>query len=174
MCYGDSARWIHLGCQIVLESPAQWKTFTSSMVQNAGLRKLLFYLVPIWCYNEWNELDQSEPAMQLTCWRSYITLLLHVQYAIQRWFSLVHVCVYELVFMHVNECVHVHVCVRGVCVCMYVYVCYVHVHVCVCIWPKVHIEYPTSLWYCVTTLYRIHDPCNDIHIQNGFSLSYIT
>ena len=24
-------------------------------------------------------------------------------------------------------------------------------------------EYPTSLWYCVTILYRGHDLCNDIH-----------
>ena len=24
-------------------------------------------------------------------------------------------------------------------------------------------EYPTSLWYCVTTLYGGHDLCNDIH-----------
>ena len=27
-------------------------------------------------------------------------------------------------------------------------------------------EYPTSLWYCVTTPYGVHDLCNDIHIQS--------
>ena len=25
-------------------------------------------------------------------------------------------------------------------------------------------EYPTSLWACVTTLYVVHDLCNDIHM----------
>ena len=30
-------------------------------------------------------------------------------------------------------------------------------------------EYPTSLWYCVTTLYGGHDLCNNIHIQSGFT-----
>ena len=31
-------------------------------------------------------------------------------------------------------------------------------------------EYRTSLWYCVTTLYGVHDLCNDIHIQSGFTV----
>ena len=31
-------------------------------------------------------------------------------------------------------------------------------------------EYPTSLWYCVTTLYGGHDLCNDIHEQSGFTI----
>ena len=29
-------------------------------------------------------------------------------------------------------------------------------------------EYLTSLWACVTTLYRGHDLCNDNNIQSGF------
>ena len=32
-------------------------------------------------------------------------------------------------------------------------------------------EYPTSLWYyahLLTTLYRVHDLCSDIHKQSGF------
>ena len=31
-------------------------------------------------------------------------------------------------------------------------------------------EYPTSLWYCVTTLYRVHDLSNDIHKESGFTV----
>ena len=31
-------------------------------------------------------------------------------------------------------------------------------------------EYPTSLWYCVTTLYAGRDLCNDIHKQSGFTI----
>ena len=30
-------------------------------------------------------------------------------------------------------------------------------------------EYPTSLWYCVTTHYRVHDLYNDIHMQSVFT-----
>ena len=31
-------------------------------------------------------------------------------------------------------------------------------------------EYPTSLWYCITTLYGVHDLCKNIHIQSGFTV----
>ena len=32
-------------------------------------------------------------------------------------------------------------------------------------------EYPTSLWYCVTTLYGVHDLCNNIHMLEASVLA---
>ena len=32
-------------------------------------------------------------------------------------------------------------------------------------------EYPTSLWACVTTLYGVHDLCNDIHMLEASVLA---
>ena len=34
-------------------------------------------------------------------------------------------------------------------------------------------EYPTSLWYCVTTLYQVHNLCNNIYKQSGFTVHHI-
>ena len=53
----------------------------------------------------------------------------------------------------------------------------VHKNVVIKLSPHVHtrqeyniiIERGRSLWYCVTTLYRGHDRCNDIHILSGFT-----